>query len=56
MLIKRVKKTSLYDVFVGLGWKNHSRVSIHNGHVQLHSGNSLSKIQYVEIAKTVGRK
>lgn len=25
MIIKRVKKTNLYDVFFGEGWANHSR-------------------------------
>ena len=54
MIIKQVKKTKLYDVFIGTGWKNHSRVLVHDGHVHHKTGRSLSKIQYVEIVKSIG--
>ena len=54
MVIKRVKKTNLFDVFIGFGWYGHTRVSIHNGHVKHISGKYLPKIKYVEIGKTIG--
>ena len=54
MIIKRVKNTHLYDVFIGNGWKNHARVLIRDGHVFHKEGKPLSKIQYVEISKSIG--
>lgn len=54
MKIKRVKKTPFYDVFLGNGWYNHTRVLCVNGIVHFHSGKPLSRIQMVEISKTAG--
>ena len=31
MKILRVKKTNLFDIFVGDGWKNHARVYLKDG-------------------------
>ena len=56
MIIKRVKRTPYFDVFIGIGWKNHTRVFVKDGHVIYKSGNSLTKIQYVEISKSVGER
>ena len=53
MKILRVKKTNIYDVFCGLGWKNHSRIVNKDGHISLMTGKPLTKIQYVEISKTI---
>lgn len=53
MKIVRVKKTHMYDVFTGDGWKNHTRVLSKNNHIIYKSGTRLSKIQYVEISKTI---
>jgi len=54
MKILRVKKTPFYDVFIGSGWKGHTRVLVKGSRVQHNAGRPLKKIQYVEIAKTVG--
>jgi hypothetical protein len=55
MKILRVKKTKLFDVFIGSGWKNHSRVLVNEvGHIFHKEGKKLSKIQYIEISKTIG--
>jgi hypothetical protein len=51
--IQRVKRTNLYDVFLGQGWNNHTRVTVKDKHVHIIKGNPLTKIQFVEIAKTV---
>jgi len=56
MKIIQVKKSKVHDIFIGLGWKNHTRVLVKNGHVQHLAGLPLTKIQYVEINKTVGEK
>jgi len=54
MKIVPVKKTPLFDVFVGEGWSNHSRVIVDkNKRVKLISGNRLTKIEFIEISKTV---
>lgn len=31
MKVLRVKKTNLFDVFIGDGWKNHARVYLKDG-------------------------
>jgi hypothetical protein len=54
MKILRVKKTPFYDIFLGSGWFNHTRVLVTNNIVHFHSGKHLTRIQMVEIAKTVG--
>lgn len=56
MIIKQVKKTHFYDIFNGMGWKNHTRVFVRDGHVLYKSGNKLTKIQYIEISKSIGGK
>jgi hypothetical protein len=56
MIVKRVKKTNFYDIFTGNGWKNHTRVFIHNSHVLFKSGIKLTKIQFIEISKSIGVK
>lgn len=52
--ILRVKKTNMYDVFMGDGWKNHSRIYYDNGRVSLVNGNKLSRIKFIEISKEIG--
>jgi hypothetical protein len=54
MKILQVKKTPLYDVFTGGGWKNHTRVFVKDGHVLYKAGTKLTRMQYVEVSKSVG--
>ncbi len=53
MIIKRVKRTNVYDVFLGNGWKEHTRISFNKGHVNFIAGKYLKPIQFVAIAKTL---
>lgn len=52
--LHRVKKTNLYDVFIGLGWKNHRRVKVIGGSVSIIEGQELSSIQRAAIIKSIG--
>lgn len=54
MIIKQVKKTKLFDIFQGSGWKQHTRVMVRDGHVFFKEGKPLTKIQYVEVSKSIG--
>lgn len=54
LTIKRVKKTSFYDIFMGNGWSTHSRILLQGKHAKLISGVPLTKIQLVEVVKTIG--
>ena len=54
MKILRVKKTNFYDVFLGNGWTNHSRVKKIGNLVFNVSGIKLSKILCVKISKQIG--
>ena len=47
MIIKRVKKTNLYDCFFGVGWLNHTRLSYPQ--MKYVSGNRLPRIQVAKI-------
>ena len=53
MLVKRVKKTNMYDVFMGNGWNSHSRVAMLGNKLKLLSGNKLQAYQVVEFFKEV---
>lgn len=53
LTIKRVKKTNMFDIFIGTGWKTHSRIAKTGTHIKLLSGNRLQKYQIVEIIKTL---
>lgn len=53
IIIKRVKKTNLYDIFSGIGWTTHSRIARQRGYIKLISGKHLQKYQTVEIIKTL---
>lgn len=53
LTIKRVKKTNVYDLFVGNGWSHHSRVALQNGYVKLIGGKKLLPVQIAEFVKTV---
>ena len=54
MKILQVKKTRFFDVFLGNGWYNHTRVFVDKNAIVHHiSGNQLKRIQMVEISKTV---
>jgi hypothetical protein len=56
MKILRVGKTPFYDVFIGDGWYGHTRVRVNGNIVHYQSGKHLTKIQYIQISKTVGDK
>lgn len=53
MKILRVKKTSLYDVFTGNGWYNHTRVHFSNKGLTFVSGKKLPKNEVLEIHNVV---
>lgn len=41
MKVIQVKKTNLYDVFVGSGWKNHARIYFKNNKVSFVGHNNI---------------
>jgi len=53
MKILRVKRTHIYDVFTGDGWKNWSRYHVKQGKVLYIAGNSLPKIDLIRISKSI---
>lgn len=53
MKIIQVNKTPLFDVFLSNGWYNHSRVLVRDNKAKVTSGNPLTKIQLVEVIKTI---
>lgn len=50
--ILRVKKTNMYDVFMGLGWHNHTRIKIKETGYIMDRG-SLSAIQCKVILEAI---
>lgn len=54
LTVKRVKHTPMYDVFIGMGWKTHSRILFTNGQYKIVRGVKLNKQQMNEFTKTIG--
>lgn len=58
MKILRVKRTNLYDVYLGNGWTNHTRIMLKDAkadaqYIQYISGHKLTKIQSIQALKTI---
>lgn len=56
MVIKRVKKTNLFDIFLGEGWENHSRVAVVGEHLKHVSGKVLPRFVAIKVMKTITNK
>lgn len=56
MTLIQIKKSNFYDIFFGLGWKNHKRISFFENKVSVVEGSDLTQIQKIAIAKTLGER
>ncbi|UOF80665.1 hypothetical protein [Caudoviricetes sp.] len=56
MSIYRVKKTNLYDIFTGKGWKSHRRIKKVGDNISVIEGSDFSGVQRAAIVKSIGEQ